>query len=273
MANLQLSIGVKNLERVSEALGKLSGPQARGAYALALNDAGKRLQAAMKAEYRTAFDRPTKYIWNSPWVTPATAEKLSVAVGPRYINKAGVDPQKILQAQEFGGRRADKRFEKALRAMKLLPNGKQVALPAGRYGGPYPGSDDGKGNFDGKFVRKVLAYFRTNYADLNAMTKRKRNETLKKYQFTNNLKTKRAIKLMDGREWFVSDGTGRLGAGIWARDAQGGLRCAVAYISPAVYTRPRLSMEKVAKDAGLQEYLDRRVRKWVRDVAEGKVTL
>lgn len=266
MASLQLSIGVKNLDRVRDALGKLSGPEARGAYALALNDAGGRLQKVMRAEYRSAFDRPTNYIVNSPWVTRATPEKLSVAVGPRNMKKSGVDPQKILQAQEFGGRRADKRFEVALRQMKLLPAGMQIALPADRYGGPYPGSDDGNGNFNGNFVRKLLAYLRINSADLLAMNKRQRNAALKKYEFKSNIKTKREIKLMDGREWFVSDGSGRLGAGIWARDKES-MRCAVAFISPAKYERPRLSMDKVAKDADLQGYLDKRVRFRIRVAA------
>lgn len=266
MANLQLTIGVKNLDRVRDQLNKLAGPQARGAYALALNDAGGQLQRAMRVEYASAFDRPTKYIVNSPWVTRATPEKLSVAVGPRNVKRSGVDPQKILQAQEFGGRRGDKRFEVALRNLGLLPAGKQIAIPADRYGGPYPGSDDGNGNFTGKFVRKLLAYLSTNSAALAGMTKRKRNDTLKKYVFTSNIKTRREIKLMDGKEWFVSDGSSRLGAGIWVRDGRV-MRCAVAFISPAIYKSPRLSMDRVAKQADLQNYLDKRVRFRIREAA------
>lgn len=265
MANLQLSIGVKNLDRVRETLGKLSGPQARAAYALALNDAGGQLQRAMKAEYRSVFDRPTNYIANSPWVTRATADKLSVAVGPGNPKKPGVDPQKILQAQEFGGRRADKRMEAALRKMKLLPSGMQVALPA-RGNGPYPGSDDGSGNFNGAWVKKLLAFLRVNADGLATMNKRQRNNALKKYQFSSNIKTKRSIVMMDGREWFVSDGTGPLGAGIWARNKES-ILLAVAFISPARYTRPLLSMEKVARQADLQPYLDKRVRFRIREAA------
>lgn len=266
MANLEVSIGVKNLDRVRDTLKKLTGKQARGAYASALNDAGGQLQRAMRAEYASAFDRPTKYIVNSPWVTRATADSLSVAVGPRNIKRTGVDPQKILQAQEFGGRRGDKRFEVALRNLGLLPNGKQIAIPADRYGGPYPGSDDGSGNFTGKFVRKLLAYLSTNSASLADMTKRKRNDTLKKYTFTSNIKTKREIKLMDGKEWFVSDGSRRLGAGIWVRDGRV-MRLAVAFISPAIYKSPRLSMERVADKADIQNYMDRRVRFRIREAA------
>lgn len=98
------------------------------------------------------------------------------------------------------------------------------------------------------------------------MTKRQQGAATKKYQFTSNIKTRRQIVLMDGREWFVSDGKGRLGAGIWARDKES-IRCAVAFISPARYQRPRLSMDKIAKGADLQEYLDKRVRFRVREAA------
>ena len=128
--SLRLNVQIRNQEVLQDALRKLSGAQAKSAYALALNDAGGKLQRAFRAEYRAAFNAPTPYIFNSPWVTRATPEKLSVAVGPRNMKKSGVDPQKILQAQEFGGTRRDKRFEVALKRMGVLPNGMQVAIQA-----------------------------------------------------------------------------------------------------------------------------------------------
>lgn len=266
---MKLDIKIENLEKVRKALDMLSGPQARQAYANALNDAGGQLQKAMRAEYRSVFDNPTRYIVKSPWVDRATPDRLSLAVGPRNVEKAGVDPQKILQAQEFGGRRRDKRFEVALRSMNILPAGMQIALPADRYGGPYPGSDDGKGNFNGNFVRKLLAYFKANLTDIAAMKKAAQNRALKKYQFNTNIKTRREIKLMDGREWFVSDGKSRLGAGIWVR-GDGVFLCAVAFVSPASYTRPKFSMDKIEKAADLQTYLDKKIRFRIRNLAEGK---
>lgn len=263
---MQITAEIRNQKAVEHLLAQLSGKQASQAYAKALNDAGGKVQKSMRAEYRQIFDRPTGYIVNSPWVTRATAEKLSVAVGPRKPGKSGVDPQKILQAQEFGGRRADKRFEVALRDMGLLPIGKQVAIPADRYGGPYPGSDDGRGNFQGMFVRKLLAYLKVNSAALSTMNKRQRNDVLKKYEFKSNLKTRREIKLMDGKEWFVSDGSKRLGAGIWVRDGRE-MRCAVVFVSAATYSKPRLSMAKIAQQSDLQTYLDKRVRFRIREAA------
>jgi hypothetical protein len=265
-ASIQLDIKVENLDRVRDVLRKLSGPQARQAYANAMNDTGGRLRKAMRTEYQTVFDNPTSYVVNSPWVNKATADRLSLAVGPRNVKRSGVDPQKILQAQEFGGRRADKRFEVALRQMGLLPNGMQIAIPAERYGGPFPGSDDGRGNFNGNFVRKLLAYLKVTASKVAAMKKGDRNRALKRYQFSANLRTRREVKLMDGFEWFVSDGRARLAAGVWVR-GRGVFRCAVAFVARADYKTPKLSMEKVQQAADLQAYFDKRVRFRVREAA------
>lgn len=265
--SVDISIRLDNLQAVQEAFSRLSAGQAKAAFALALNDTGGKVQKAMRPELRNVFDRTTNYIANSPWVTRATADKLSVSVGPRKVSGRGIDPQKILQAQQFGGRRADKRMEVAFKAMGLLPSGMQVALPAEQYGGPYPGSDDGKGNFTGNFVRKLLAYFKANLSAIQAMGTRQRNRELRRYEFQSNMRSRREIKLMDGKEWFVSPGgPGRLGPGIWVRGG-GEFRCAVAFVSPANYGAPRLDMNRLARSLDLQPYLDKRVRFRIREAA------
>lgn len=270
MAGLQLNIRVENLEKVRDALGKLSGQQAKQAYANAINDAAAKMQKAMRDDFRKSFDNPTNYIMSSPWVERATPDKLSASIGPRNKKGNGIDPQKILQAQEFGGTRADKRMEVALGAMGVLPIGLQVVLPSERYGGPYPGTHDGRGNFNGNFVRKLLAYFKANLAEIMGMKKGAQNKALKKYQFSQNIKTKRVIKLMDGKEWFVSSGgAGRLGPGIWVRDGKE-IGCVAAFVRTPSYRTPRISMERLAKQEDLQGYLDKRVRFRVRNLAEGK---
>lgn len=265
MAGLQLSIRAENLDKVADAVAKLGGRKLRESYAKGLNDTGGKLQKQMRTSFESAFVGATSYVVKSPWVERATADKLTLAVRPQG-GKNGVDPQKILQAQEFGGRRADKRFEVALKRLNLLPGGMQIALPADRYGGPYPGTHDGRGNFTGQFVRKLLAYLKTSSAAVNGLDRRKRTAALKKYSFSSNLKTRREIKLMDGKEWFVSDGRARLGAGIWVR-GDGEFRCAVAFISAANYKTPRLIMDEVAKAADLQDYLDKRLRFHIRKAA------
>lgn len=107
-------------------------------------------------DLRAVFDRPTDYILRSPRVRMATAAKLSVTIEPTYIGGKGIDPQKILDAQTRGGRRRDKRSEVALKRAGILPAGYQTAIPSDDRGGPYPGSDDGKGNLRGAFLVQVI---------------------------------------------------------------------------------------------------------------------
>src|SRR5690606_37168676 len=93
---------------------------------------------------------------------PATPDNLSLRILPTLDarnlpgkgGKVGVDPQHVLQAQEFGGRRADKKSEVALRRAGILPAGYQTVIPDP----PYPGSDDGRGNLRGPFVQQLLSY-------------------------------------------------------------------------------------------------------------------
>ena len=66
MADLQLTIRTENLDKVRDALARLSGPQARQAYANAINDAAFQVRKAMQAELRTRFDRVTPFIANAP---------------------------------------------------------------------------------------------------------------------------------------------------------------------------------------------------------------
>ena len=274
MAGLEITIRTENLDRVRETLNKLSGQQARQAYAKALNDTGFQLRRQMQAAIPTRFDRPTKFITNAPKVFLATPDSLTVAVAPtrdtrklfqpgmQFKAASGVDPQQVLQAEQFGGARRDKRLEVALRALGVLPPGLQVTIPRDD---PYPGSDDGRGNITGAFARKLIAYFRSG-ADLGGMNKRQRSTALKGATFASNLRSRRTVKLMDGREWFAVQPGARLQPGIWTRGPKGDLKPALIFARPGSY-QARLQIEQVAKESELQDYLDRRVRYRVREAA------
>src|SRR3989475_8123860 len=115
-----------------------------------------RVKNSMRSEMQNVFDRPTGYVLQSVQVVKkATAGDLNALVAPTYMGGKGVDPQQILAAQEDGGRRRDKRSEKALRTAGILPIGYQTAIPAT----PYPGSDDGRGNLKGSTLVQLIAYF------------------------------------------------------------------------------------------------------------------
>lgn len=272
MANLGLTIRVENLDRVREQLAKLSGQQARMAYANAINDAAKRVQAQMRAELKVAFDRPTKFIHDSPKYDAATHDKLTARVLPTMDSrnlpskggKVGIDPQYVLQSQEFGGRRRDKRSEVVLRRAGILHAGWQTAIPAT----PYPGSDDGRGNLRGAFLQQLLSYlqaFSEQGFKANMTGQRKRA-------------IHRGTKKTTGRRYFVSYGKWRdgrsshLAPGIWAASGTGGVdvRPVLMFVRTPSY-QPRISMERIAKAADLQDYLDRRVRARIRNLAEGKL--
>lgn len=276
MADLGLTIRVENLDRVRDTLNKLSGKQAREAYAKAINDAAYKVRREMQADMARSFDRVTPFIQRSPKVFEATADKLSASIAPTLDTrnrpgtggKVGVDPQDVLQAQEFGGRRRDKRSEAALRRAGILPAGWQSAIPLS----PYPGSDDGRGNLRGAFLQQLLSYlqayseqgYRANMTD-------KRKAKLRNQQGIGNIAAKKVYKTTLGVRYFVSYGRMRghhLAPGIWA--AKGthdvDVKPVLMFVRTPTY-QPRLSMERIAQAADVQDYLDRRVRFRIREAA------
>ena len=268
---IQLNVTMLNVDAVSQLLRDMAGPKARGAYAKALNDAGFHVRKTMQDEMRSKFDRVTPYMERSPFVRRATADKLEVSIEPTYMGGKGVDPQKILQAQSFGGRRRDKRSEAALRRVGILPNGYQTAIPRD----PYPGSDDGRGNLKGSFLVQIISYFQAfgeqGYKS-NMSDKRKRN--LRKQQGIGYIATKKVYKTTLGVRYFVSygrmrdTGTRHLPAGIWAASGVHDvtLKPVLMFVRAGTY-QPRLSMDDVNKAADTQNYLDRRVRFRIREAA------
>ena len=199
----------------------------------------------------------------------ATPAKLSARILPTLDSrnlpttggKVGVDPQDVLQAQEFGGRRRDKRSESALRRAGILPSGYQTAIPAT----PYPGSDDGRGNLSGRFLQQLLSYMQA-YSESGF----KANMTARRKRAVHK-GTAKAL----GRRYFVSYGRLRgqhLAPGIWAAQGTHGVdvRPVLMFVRTPTY-RPRISMDRIARDSGAQDYLDKRIRFRIRNLAEGKL--
>lgn len=270
MADLELTIRAENLDKVREALDRLSGPRARQAYANAINDAAFRARGEMQKELRSRFDRVTPFIEKSPRVFKATPDKLVASIAPttdsRYLpsagGKVGVEPQQVLWAQEFGGRRRDKKSEVVLRSAGILPAGFQTAIPDT----PYPGSADAYGNLRGAFVQQLLSYMQA-YSEQG----HKANMTARRKRSLHKGSSRQA-----GRRYFVSlgryrDATRHLAPGIWAASGPGGVdvRPVLMFVRTPNY-QPRISMERIAQAADLQGNLDKRVRARVRNLAEGK---
>lgn len=248
------------LASVQAQLAKLSGQQAKQAYAEGLNDGGFHARREWQGELRDQFDRPTPYILKSVYVRKAAPDRLSVEIEPTYFGGKGVDPQKILQAQEYGGPRNDKRSESALRRIGILPAGYQTAIPET----PFPGSDDGRGNVRGGFLVRLLSYF----------------QALGEQGYKANMTDRRKARLhkgtkdREGVRFFVAYGrlrsgpTQHLAPGIWAATGtQGGVvRPVLMFVRNGSY-ESRISRLRVAERADLQPYIERRIRYRIRKLA------
>ena len=194
-----------------------------------------------------------------------------------------------LQAQEAGGRRRDKRSEAVLRRAGWLPDGYQTVIPKE----PFPGSEDIYGNLSGPFLRSVLSYLQTFQSGQGHT----QNMSAAKRALVNKYGKARITKAAQqqagphmGRKYFIAGGraavtwdnrTYRAGAektrhlqpGIWATLGHGKsqqLKPVLMFVKAPNY-KPRLSMQAVIERSNLQEYLDRRVRYRVRNLAEGKL--
>ena len=284
-----LTIGLKldGLDKVRKELAALTGPQMRGAYAKAINDTAFQVRREMQREMQARFDRPTSFITRSPKVFQATPDQLEATIAPTYQSalgtkggKLGVDPQQVLQAQEMGGQRRDKRSEVALRRAGILPVGYQLAIPET----PFPGSDDGNGNLRGPFLVQLISYFQAfgEQGFRSNMTDRTR-QNLQRGGTKARLAKVAGPTL--GRRYFVSYGklrggarttrrgesdqrAGNLAPGIWAVLGSTGavVRPVVMFVRRGTY-KPRLDLQSIATSQSTTDYLARRMRFRIREAA------
>lgn len=257
---MRISMNFSGMDRVQKQLAKLSGAQAAAAYAKAINDTAFQVRRTMQEEMRTVFDRPTPYILASVQFKAATPERLETEVLPTYFGGKGIDPQKILDAQEGGGTRRDKRSESALRRVGILPSGYQTSIPET----PYPGTADAYGNIKGSVVTQLIAYFQAfGEQGYRANTTDKRKKSIQ-----------RGTAKTAGRRYFVSYGrlrgnrSSHLAPGIWAASGTHGVdvRPVLMFVKTANY-RKRFTMERVAQKADATNYLAKRLRYRIRQAA------
>lgn len=285
---MKLGFQVYGLDRVRDQMAKLSGSALRGAYAAALNDtAFQKVVPGMREETRK-FNQVTPFIERAPRVVQkATPEKLEAIVAPTYWSalgtkggKIGVDPQMVLQAQQFGGRRADKRSESALRRVGILPMGYQTAVPAT----PFPGSVDSYGNIKGAFVQQLLSYLQA-YRLAGDSGNMKAAAMRRLAQGGSKARLAKVAGPNLGRRYFVSYGklrggsrltakgeadgrAGNLAPGVWAVLGNSGavVRPVLMFVRPGMY-KPRVDLEAVRNSAEVREHLGRRLRYRIRQAA------
>lgn len=267
-ALVQLTATATGFEKVEHLARRLTGPQMADAQAKALNDVAFKGRGAMVSELSSQFDRPTPFIARSPKVAPAKPGDLRALIIPTLDTrnvwskggKIGVDPQHVLQAQELGGNRADKRSEVALRRAGILPRGYQTAMPTT----PFAGSDDGRGNIRGAFVSQLISYFQahTEQGFMGNMSARRKAQIHK------------GTKTAAGRRYFVSYGgmrggrTRHLAPGIWAAQGTHGVdvQPVLMFVRRPAY-KPRISMDRIAQSVGTAQLLGTRMRFRIRQAA------
>lgn len=258
---MKIDLKMTGLDAVQKQLAALSGPKLREAQAKALTDTAYVVRKVMQDEFKRVFDRPTPFVLRSVQVKPATPDNLVALIEPTYYGSKGADPQLVLRAQEQGGTRRDKRSEVALRRVGILPAGFQTALPKS----PYPGSDDGMGNIKGSFVVQLLSYFQAfgeqGYR-ANMTDKRKKN-------------LQKGSAKQAGRRYFVSYGKLRgderlrhLAPGIWVASGTHGsnVQPVLMFVKTPNY-KPRISMERIGKDADVDNVLASKLRYRIRQAA------
>lgn len=104
-------------------------PAFREADAQALNWTIFNARDAQRAAMASVFDRPTSFTLNrTNQVTRATPQVLVAQTKIRDDQSTGIAPVNYLAPNIFGGTRKIKRFERALQARGLMPNG-WIAIP------------------------------------------------------------------------------------------------------------------------------------------------
>lgn len=275
---MQITSSIKGLKPVQTLMDRLSRSKVREASVKAVNDAGFEVRRAMQEEMRSVFDRPTDYILRSPMLKMATVDKPMATIEPEYMGGKGVDPKKILKAQNLGGKRRDKRSEVALRRAGILPRGYQTAIPAE----PFPGSEDRYGNLKGGFIVQLLSYFRSfgeqgyraNMTDARRKALQLRGGAGVR-KVGPNIGRRYILaygKLRGGARWTAKGENDRrasnLAPGIWAVVGNSGadIRPVLMFVRSGNY-QERLDMEKVGQRADVENYLSRRLRYRMRQAA------
>jgi hypothetical protein len=100
------------------------GERAAIAAAIALTRTAQDVQAAIKAEMPSAFDRPTRYAINGMFLKRATKTSLEARVWVKdNPSGKGTPADRFLAPQIFGGNRGLKGIERLLQANGMMPQG------------------------------------------------------------------------------------------------------------------------------------------------------
>lgn len=247
--SVNVSIKLDGSEKLKKALAELADGEIKAAALAAVKDAAWHTKKVLQSEMRKVFDRATPFVLKSVQVE-IDEDAPSARILPTYFGNNPVDPQHILQAQEFGGQRRHKRIERLLQ--------QTGHLPAGWYIVPGQGANlDQWGNISRGQLVQILSQLR---AQTVAGSSR------------NMAHGKRGIKAQRkaGGRFFVMPPGRRAQPGVYQREFIGNnITPVLIFVRSATY-QPRLGLERIAAQAGLAEYLDRRTRYHIYRAVEAK---
>lgn len=202
-----------DISAATRGLDEIARRQVPFAAALAMTRTGQRVKAALVDEMKSSFDRPTPWTLNSLFMQKATKSRLETRVWVKDFAYKGIAPDKYLTPEIFGGKRSNKRFERALANKGFAEKGAKFV----------PGSGaklDQFGNIDRGQVVQVLAAlgafgeqgYKANMTDKGRARLAKGN----------------AKKGVRGVTYFAgAPGGGKLPFGIWQRTSFGSLGSAI----------------------------------------------
>ena len=257
--------------KATKLFAQVTGDKARDAIAKALTDAAFEARKTIQANMDTSFDGVTPYIKRSIQVDKATPDKMVATVEPKYMGGKGVDPQNILWASIYGGRRKHKASENAFRLAGILPRGYSIvpggACPVDRYG-----------NIRGSFMIQLITYFQAA-----GEQGYKANMTIKrKAKLAKEGRTANGYKTINGVIYFISQGelpggkgvhdqanrTIHLHPGIWSKTGIHGsdVKPIIMFVKEPTY-KTRLDFYVKPAIAGMEKF-NPRLRYHLRTVIE-----
>lgn len=252
-----LTVTVQGLQEAQRALAQIAAKQVPFATALALTRTAYHAKAAVEAEVRRVFDRPTPFVQKGLFVIRAERKDPNPQAELKYKDvydrgpAFGINPvADTLSPQVYGGERRLKAFEYRMRKTGLLAPGYYVT--------PGPGAKlDGYGNWSRGHIVQVLSYLQ-QFTESGFAA----NATAEKID-----KLRRGTKKRAGFTWFSVGVDGRiwrrtptqyvkLHPGIWEaqRSAFGTALRPVAFYVRAPQYKTRLDFHAVGTKA-VDQYL------------------
>lgn len=258
---MQIRIDVTGMKELQKDLKDMSERRIKAAAATALTRTAVQVRDKVKAAMPTYLDRPTPYTVRQLKYVAATAKSLVAIVGfgvigvedvygkvVRYedLGASRTPAGKYLSYQIDGGQRRDKRFEKALRTVGVLPSG-WFAVPG------QLAKMDAYGNQSVGEIRQILSWF--DAAELTPGSRQNMGEKGRKKRI-------KGTKKKAGFEYFVSKpgdtrsftrSSGKVGShkmqpGIYRRVFMNGshLQPIIIFVKRATY-RPRFNFYGIAQ--------------------------